>query len=90
VAAAKRPEALRAPSLSRDRKSALADSGLAQEPVKSRSMGAVLASAADEGRNIILSMLVVGLIFLAVIALGELNDWRARKRHHRRASSRNY
>jgi hypothetical protein len=53
-------------------------------------MSAVLASAADEGRNIILSMLVVGLVFLAVIVLGELNDWRARKRHHRRASPRNY
>jgi predicted ATPase/class 3 adenylate cyclase len=50
---------------------------------------AALASAADEGRNIILSMLVVGLIFLAVIALGELNDWRARKRMHRRATQRN-
>jgi hypothetical protein len=51
---------------------------------------AVVASAADEGRNIILSMLVVGLIFLAVIALGELNDWRARKRHYRRHTTRNY
>jgi predicted membrane protein len=51
---------------------------------------AVLAATADEGRNIILSMLVVGLIFLAVIALGELNDWRARKRHYRRHTTRNY
>jgi heme/copper-type cytochrome/quinol oxidase subunit 2 len=50
----------------------------------------VLADAAEEGKNIILSMLVVGLVFLAVIALGELNDWRARKRHHRSATSRNY
>ena len=30
-----------------------------------------LANAADEGRSIILSMLVVGLVFIAVIALGE-------------------
>lgn len=30
-----------------------------------------VANAAEEGRNIVLSMLVVGLIFLAVIALGE-------------------
>jgi heme/copper-type cytochrome/quinol oxidase subunit 2 len=44
-----------------------------------------LANAADEGRNIIVSMLVVGLIFLVVIALGDLNDWRARKRHSRRS-----
>jgi hypothetical protein len=53
-------------------------------------MSALLASAADEGRNIILSMLVVGLIFLAVIALGELNAWRARKAHHRKATQRPY
>jgi hypothetical protein len=40
-----------------------------------------LANAAEEGRNVILSMLVVGLVFLAVIALGELNDWRVRRKH---------
>ena len=51
---------------------------------------AVVASAADEGRNIILSMLVVGLIFLVVIALGEINDWFARRRHHRKARQRVY
>jgi hypothetical protein len=30
-----------------------------------------LANAAEEGRDIILSMLVVGLVFVAVIVLGE-------------------
>jgi hypothetical protein len=54
------------------------------------SVAAVLAVTAEEGRNIILSMLVVGLIILAVIGLGELNDWRARKRKYRRARARNY
>ncbi|MBA2643694.1 MAG: hypothetical protein H0U82_12320 [Actinobacteria bacterium] len=39
----------------------------------------VLADAAEEGKNIILSMLVVGLVFLAVIGLGELNEWRGRR-----------
>ena len=39
-----------------------------------------LADAAEEGRNVILSMLVVGLVFLAVIGLGELNSYRAAKR----------
>ena len=39
-----------------------------------------LADAAEEGRNVILSMLVVGLIFIAVIGLGELNSYRAAKR----------
>lgn len=51
---------------------------------------AFLASAADEGRNIILSMLVVGLVFLAVIALGEINDWFAKRRKYRKAAQRNY
>ena len=41
----------------------------------------VLANAAEEGRNIIVSMLVVGLVFVAVIILGDLNDWRVRRRH---------
>jgi hypothetical protein len=36
-------------------------------------------SAAEEGRDIILSMLVVGLVFLAVIVVGDLGKW-ARKR----------
>ena len=40
----------------------------------------LLADAAEEGRNVILSMLVVGLVFLAVIGLGELNSYRAAKR----------
>jgi hypothetical protein len=51
---------------------------------------AFLAATADEGRNIILSMLVVGLIFLAVIALGEINDHFARKRKYRKAARRPY
>lgn len=40
----------------------------------------ILADAAEEGRDVVLSMLVVGLIFLAVIGLGELNSYRAAKR----------
>jgi hypothetical protein len=50
----------------------------------SAALATALASSADEGKNIILSMLVVGLVILAVIVLGDLNDWRARRRHHRR------
>jgi hypothetical protein len=38
-------------------------------------------TAAEEGRDIVLSMLVVGLVFLVVIALGELGE---RARHRRR------
>jgi hypothetical protein len=32
-------------------------------------------TAAEEGKKVILSMLVVGLIFLSVIAIGELTHW---------------
>ena len=35
-------------------------------------MLALLANAAEEGKNVITGMLVVGLIFIGVIALGEL------------------
>ncbi len=38
-------------------------------------------SAADEGRDIILSMLVVGLIFVAVAILGDLYQRAKRRRH---------
>jgi len=46
---------------------------------------AVLADAASEGKDVVLSMLVVGLVFLLVIALGELNDWRVRVKHRNAA-----
>ncbi len=46
---------------------------------------AVLADAASEGRDVILSMLVVGLVFLLVIGLGELNEWRVRVKHRNAA-----
>ena len=41
----------------------------------------LLANAAEEGRNVITGMLIVGLIFIAVIALGETSNW---LRHRRR------
>ena len=34
----------------------------------------------EEGRDIVLSMLVVGLIFLGVIVLGELTHWLRHRR----------
>jgi hypothetical protein len=51
---------------------------------------AFLAATAEEGRNIILSMLVVGLVFLVVIALGDINDYFAKKRKYRKAAKRPY
>ena len=35
----------------------------------------LLADAAEEGKRIVLGMLVVGLVFAAVIGLGELSRW---------------
>jgi hypothetical protein len=37
-------------------------------------------TAAQEGRKTVLVMLVVGLIFVAVIALGTLSDWLRNRR----------
>ena len=39
-----------------------------------------LADAAEEGKDVVLSMLVVGLVFLAVIGLGELTHYASAKR----------
>ena len=41
----------------------------------------ILADAAEEGRNVILSMLVVGLVFLVVAVLGDLYEWSRHRRH---------
>jgi hypothetical protein len=38
-------------------------------------------TAAEEGKKTILSMLVVGLVFLSVIAIGELTHWLRTRRH---------
>jgi hypothetical protein len=38
-------------------------------------------TAAQEGLDVIRAMLVVGLIFLAVIVLGELTHWLRHRRH---------
>jgi hypothetical protein len=40
----------------------------------------LIANAAEEGRNVITGMLVVGLVFVAVIALGELSRAARRRR----------
>jgi len=40
----------------------------------------LLADAAEEGKRIVLGMLVVGLIFAGVIGLGELARWAGHRR----------
>lgn len=44
-------------------------------------VNALLADAARDGKHVVLGMLIVGLIFVSVIALGELTHW---ARHNRR------
>ena len=45
-----------------------------------------VADAAEEGRKVVLAMLVVGLIFIAVIAIGELIHFLAHKKKARTPS----
>jgi heme/copper-type cytochrome/quinol oxidase subunit 2 len=40
------------------------------------------ATAAEEGKKVITAMLVVGVIFVGVIALGETTHWLRRRRRH--------
>jgi predicted membrane protein len=47
-------------------------------------------SPAQEGRDVILVMLVVGLVFLSVVLLGQLARYAAHKRQARRAQRRVY
>jgi NhaP-type Na+/H+ or K+/H+ antiporter len=37
-------------------------------------------TAAEEGRKVVLLMLATGLVFVGVIALGEVTHWVARRR----------
>jgi hypothetical protein len=43
-----------------------------------------LADAATEGKKVIFGMLLTGMVFLAVIAIGESSRWLKRRRgaHH--------
>ena len=45
-----------------------------------------LADAAEEGRKVVLSMLAVGMIFVLVIALGELIRFLSHKKRERTPS----
>jgi heme/copper-type cytochrome/quinol oxidase subunit 2 len=38
-------------------------------------------TAAEEGKDVITAMLIVGLVFLSVIVLGEITHWLRRRRH---------
>ena len=53
-------------------------------------MIAVLLDAASEGTHVIEGMLIVGLVFLAVIVLGELTHWAGHRRAERRRAQRQH
>lgn len=44
----------------------------------------VVIDAAEEGKKVITGMLIVGLIFIGVIALGQFSKWVGHRRHARR------
>jgi hypothetical protein len=44
----------------------------------------VQIDAAEEGKKVVTGMLIVGLIFIAVIALGQLSKWAGHRRDARR------
>jgi hypothetical protein len=41
-------------------------------------------TASEEGRDVVLSMLVVGLVFVGAIIIGDVWSWRSHKRDARR------
>jgi hypothetical protein len=45
-----------------------------------------LADAAEEGKDVVLMMLVVGLVFLATIGLGELTHYLSARRRKAKLS----
>ncbi len=47
-------------------------------------------SVAEEGRRIIIMMLLTGLVFLSVIALGQLARYLGHRRKARRAAARRF
>ena len=49
-----------------------------------------LADAASEGRDVIRAMLIVGLVFIAVIAIGTTSHYLREKRRKRRGRQPSY
>jgi hypothetical protein len=44
-------------------------------------LAATTEDAATEGKKVITAMLIVGLVFVSVIALGQLSRWLTHRRH---------
>jgi hypothetical protein len=52
------------------------------------SLPVAVESAAQEGKKIIIGMLIVGLVFVSVIALGQAARWLGHRRKARKAARR--
>jgi hypothetical protein len=50
----------------------------------------VIFDAVTDGKNVITAMLLVGLVFLATIAIGELVAWRGHRKHDRKYGTRSH
>ncbi len=46
--------------------------------------------ADEEGKRIVIAMLIVGLIFISVIAIGQFTKWLGHRRHDRKARQPQY
>jgi hypothetical protein len=53
--------------------------------VLTASLPLAVESAAEEGKKIIIGMLIVGLVFVSVIVLGQAARWLGHRRAERRA-----
>ena len=53
-------------------------------------MLALLADIQTEGKDVVIGMLIVGLIFLGTIGIGELTKWRGHRREAQKRASRTY
>jgi hypothetical protein len=47
----------------------------------------VVIDAAEEGKKVITGMLITGLVFIAVIAIGQFSKWLSHRREARRPSA---
>ncbi len=54
------------------------------------SLPLAVETAAQEGKKIIIAMLIVGLVFVSVIALGQTLRWLSHRRKDRRARQLQY
>jgi hypothetical protein len=50
----------------------------------------VIFDPVSDGKHVILAMLIVGLIFVAVIGIGELTHWAGERRRERKSRLRPY